>query len=120
MQLLAEESDEVSLTSGLGLIPGRVERIVPADPAERIPHVGWNEVNHCDCDLFSGITGGTDFYFVHSYRFVPSNPAAILATTPYAGNFVSAVGKGRVVGVQFHPEKSSRAGIRLLRNFLAW
>lgn len=120
MQLLAEESDEVSVTSGLGLIPGRVERIVPTDPVERVPHVGWNEVNHRNGDLFDGIPGGADFYFVHSYRFVPSDPATILATTPYAGEFVSAVAKGRVAGVQFHPEKSSRAGFRLLRNFLTW
>lgn len=120
MQLLADESDEVSVTAGLGLIPGRVERIVPADPAERVPHVGWNEVNHRDGALFEGIPAGADFYFVHSYRFVPSDPATILATTPYAGGFASAVGKGRVAGVQFHPEKSSRAGFRLLRNFLSW
>lgn len=120
MQLLAEEGEEGVVTSGLGLIPGRVERIVPSDTSERVPHVGWNEVNHKNSDLFDGIPSGADFYFVHSYRFVPSDPTTILATTPYAGEFVSAVGKGRVAGVQFHPEKSSRAGFRLLRNFLAW
>jgi glutamine amidotransferase len=120
MQLLADESDEVSPTAGLGLIPGRVKRISPADSSERVPHVGWNEVNHCNHPLFDGIPVGADFYFVHSFRFVPSNSDTVLATTPYAGEFVSAVGHLRVAGVQFHPEKSSRAGFRLLKNFLAW
>ncbi len=120
MQLLADESDEISVTAGLGLIPGRVERILPVDSSERIPHVGWNEVDHHNGALFDGIPSGADFYFVHSYRFVPSDPTTILAATPYAGEFVSAVGKGLVAGVQFHPEKSSRAGFRLLRNFLTW
>ncbi|MBU0824405.1 MAG: imidazole glycerol phosphate synthase subunit HisH [Alphaproteobacteria bacterium] len=119
MQLLTDESDEVSKTQGLGLIPGRIERIVPADAAERVPHVGWNEVCHRGGALFDGIPSGADFYFVHSFRFVPASEDAILATTPYAGKTVSAVGAGRVAGVQFHPEKSSRAGFRLLKNFLA-
>jgi glutamine amidotransferase len=119
MQLLADESDEVSKTQGLGLIPGRIERIVPTDASERVPHVGWNEVRHRDGALFEGIPSGADFYFVHSFRFVPASEGAILATTPYAGETVSAVGAGRVAGVQFHPEKSSRAGFRLLKNFLA-
>ena len=119
MQLLADESDEVSRTQGLGLIPGRIERILPADADERVPHVGWNEVHHQGDTLFKGIPSGADFYFVHSFRFVPTREDAIVATTPYAGETVSAVGAGRVVGVQFHPEKSSRAGFRLLKNFLA-
>ena len=119
MQLLADESDEVTKTQGLGLIPGRVERIVPTDAAERVPHVGWNEVRHNGGALFQGVPSGSDFYFVHSYRFVPVSDDAILATTPYAGETVSAVGNDRVAGVQFHPEKSSRVGFRLLKNFLA-
>lgn len=119
MQLLADESDEVAKTQGLGLIPGRVERILPADASERVPHVGWNEVRHRDGALFDGIPSGADFYFVHSFRFVPAGDDSILAITPYAGETVSAVGSGRVAGVQFHPEKSSRAGFRLLKNFLA-
>jgi len=119
MQLLADESDEVTKTQGLGLIPGRIERIVSDDSSERVPHVGWNEVRHRDGLLFDGIPSGADFYFVHSFRFVPASETAILATTPYAGQTVSAVGASRVAGVQFHPEKSSRAGFRLLKNFLA-
>ena len=119
MQLLADEGDEISKTQGLGLIPGRIERIVPTDASERVPHVGWNEVRHPGGPLFDGIPSGADFYFVHSFRFVPADEDMILATTPYAGETVSAVGAVRVAGVQFHPEKSSRAGFRLLKNFLA-
>ncbi len=119
MQLLASEGDEVSVTTGLGFIPGRIERIVPATKLDRVPHVGWNEVNHQNTPLFDAIPSGSDFYFVHSYRFLPADPGMILATTPYAGEVVAAVGNGCVLGTQFHPEKSSKAGLRLLKNFLA-
>lgn len=120
MQLLADEGDEGGDSRGLGLVRGRVERLVPAAEGERVPHVGWNEVNAAgDPALLAGIPAATDFYFVHSYRFVPEDEADIVATTPYCGGLVSAVGRGRIAGVQFHPEKSSRAGFRLLRNFLA-
>jgi glutamine amidotransferase len=119
MQLLADESEEGSKTQGLGLIPGRVVKILPECAAERVPHVGWNEVNHHGSELFDGIPSGVDFYFVHSYRFVPAQTSNILATSPYAGETISVVGSGKVYGVQFHPEKSSRAGFRMLKNFLA-
>lgn len=120
MQLLADEGEEVEPTAGLGLVPGRISRIVPATSAERVPHVGWNEVvPQGEAPLFAGIPSGSDFYFVHSFHFAAAEPGDVLATTPYAGGFVSAVGRGRVFGVQFHPEKSSRAGFRLIRNFLA-
>ena len=119
MQLLAEEGDEIEPTQGLALIPGRIARIVPTAAGERVPHVGWNEVQHNSSPLFDGIPTSSDFYFVHSYRFIPSCADNVLATTPYAGDTVSVVGSGRVFGTQFHPEKSSRAGLRLLKNFLA-
>lgn len=119
MQLLAEEGEEIEPTRGLALIPGRVVRIVPTAASERVPHVGWNEVQHSGSSLFDGVPTGSDFYFVHSYRFIPASAENVIATTPYAGETVSAVGLGRVFGTQFHPEKSSRAGSRLLKNFLA-
>ena len=120
MQLLADEGTEVGVTQGLGLIRGRVERMRPELPGERVPHVGWNEVNLVGAPmLFDGIPTGADFYFVHSYRFVATDPDDVLATAPYCGEVVAAVGRGSVMGVQFHPEKSSRAGFRLLKNFLA-
>jgi len=120
MQLLADQGFEGGETIGLGLIPGKVSRLVADAPEIRIPHVGWNEVNHVGIHpLFDGIPTGMDFYFVHSYHFLPANAADVLASTPYCGSFISAVALGAVFGVQFHPEKSSRAGFQLLKNFLA-
>jgi glutamine amidotransferase len=120
MQLLADEGHESGVVRGLGLIPGRIERMSPARPSERIPHVGWNEVYATPgATLFDNIPPGSDFYFTHSYHLVPGDPRTVLATTPYCGGIVSAVCHGAVMGVQFHPEKSSRAGFQLIRNFLA-
>jgi len=119
MQLLADRGDEGGECDGLGLIPGRVERLAAAGPEERIPHVGWNEVRLVrPSPLFEGIADGTDFYFVHSYALRPKDDSVIIGTTPYAEGFVSAVQSGCVFGVQFHPEKSVPAGFALLRNFL--
>lgn len=119
MQLLADKGHEGSETLGLGFIPGEVTRFVPPD-GERVPHVGWNEVRPAQpSPLLVGIAPGTDFYFVHSYHFRAAQPETTLATTPYCGEFVSVVGTGNVTGVQFHPEKSSKPGFQLLRNFLA-
>jgi len=121
MQLLAEKGIEGGVTTGLGLIPGKVDLLVADSSEARIPHVGWNEVHHNGLHpLFSGIPSGTDFYFVHSYHFKTGNADDVLALTPYSGSFVSAVALGTVFGTQFHPEKSSRAGFQLLRNFLAY
>jgi glutamine amidotransferase len=120
MQLLAGKGLEGRETAGLGLIPGEVIRLSPVSLECRVPHVGWNEVHHsCGHPLFTGIPTTTDFYFVHSYHFVPDNAEDILASTPYCGSFVSAIARNNVCGTQFHPEKSSRAGFQLLRNFLA-
>ena len=120
MQLLADKGFEGGETDGLSLIPGEVRRLVADAPRTRIPHVGWNEVLHGGTHpLLAGIPSGMDFYFVHSYHFVPDNAADALATTPYCGSFVSAIARGIVCGTQFHPEKSSRAGFQLIRNFLA-
>jgi glutamine amidotransferase len=113
----AEASDGVP---GLGLIPGRVEHLRTLGCGLRVPHVGWNEVKIAPntSGLFDGIPDGTDFYFVHSYAFVPDDPAAVLATTDYGVPVTAAVRRGHIWGTQFHPEKSSRAGFRLLRNFV--
>ncbi len=119
MQLLARTGEEGGMCEGLGLIAGDVRRMVPGE-GERIPHVGWNEVRMgAPSPLFEGVADGSDFYFVHGYRFIPKDPASVLATTPYAGGFVSAAGRGQVYGVQFHPEKSSKNGFKLIRNFLS-
>lgn len=126
MQLLASCSMEGADAQtpvgipGLGFIPGRVEHLRTLGCRLRVPHVGWNEVSPCTSEdgLFDGIADGTDFYFVHSYAFVPEDPADVLATTDYGVAVTAAVRRGRVWGTQFHPEKSSRAGFRLLRNFI--
>ncbi len=126
MQLLATcsmegtSADMPEGTLGLGFIPGRVVHLGSLGCALRIPHVGWNAVTPCaaHASLFESIPAETDFYFVHSYAFVPENPAHILATTDYGVPVTAAVQSGHVWGTQFHPEKSSRAGFRLLRNFI--
>ena len=120
MQLLGDKGFEGGEFSGLGLISGEVKRLVPQDKNERIPHIGWNELYPTqNCPLFVGTTPKTDFYFVHSYHFSPKDPAHIIAETPYCGRFVSAIAKGKIFGVQFHPEKSSSAGFQVIKNFLA-
>jgi len=126
MQLLAtcsmEGVDPIASNgvAGLGLIPGRVEHLRTLGCGLRIPHVGWNSVKPFSSqgDLFDGIPEGTDFYFVHSYAFVAENPTDVLAVTDYGVPVTAAVRCGNVWGTQFHPEKSSRAGLRLLRNFI--
>ncbi|MCO7570713.1 imidazole glycerol phosphate synthase subunit HisH [Pseudomonas chlororaphis] len=126
MQLLATssmegaQSDDQGTTPGLNLIPGKVEHLSSLGCTLRVPHSGWNNVSvsAAERELFDGIPDGTDFYFVHSYAFTPEDSADILAVTDYGVPVVAAVRRGRVWGTQFHPEKSSRAGFRLLRNFV--
>ncbi len=119
MQLMATKGCEGGEVAGLNLISGEAARLKPASSAEQIPHVGWNEVHETrPSPLWEGVPSGTDFYFVHSYHLVPSETETVIATTPYCKRFVSAVQKGNIFGVQFHPEKSSRPGFQVLRNFL--
>jgi glutamine amidotransferase len=119
MQLLMDVGYEGGESPGLKLIPGSVQKMKPAHPEERIPHVGWNEVHlKQPCPLFDGVADKTDFYFVHSYQVKPDCPENVIATTPYCGEVTSSVMRGNVYGAQFHPEKSSKAGFQLLRNFL--
>lgn len=119
MQLLADRGFEGGDNPGLGLIPGEVKKLAAKSPDERIPHIGWNEITPIgDCPLFNGIPAGTDVYFVHSFHFVPDDSGRIAATTPYCGGFASAVWDKNIFGVQFHPEKSSKMGFRMLKNFL--
>ena len=121
MQLLAEKGYEGGEHSGLGLIPGEVIKIYneKADASFRVPHIGWNEIKISqEHVLLQNLEPNTDFYFVHSYFFNTTHFSDILTTTYYGLNFPSIVGRNKVMGVQFHPEKSSRAGFRLIRNFL--
>jgi glutamine amidotransferase len=119
MQLLAGQGTEGGVTKGLDLIGGTIKRLEPQADEERVPHVGWNEVAiQQESPLFSGIPDRTDFYFVHSYAFFPDDAGAALASTAHCGGFVAAVRRDNVYGVQFHPEKSSHLGLRLIRNFI--
>lgn len=124
MQLLADSSTEGASDGqnipGLGFIPGEVRHMRSLGCEERIPHVGWNSITraHSDDPLFYGIPNGTDFYFVHSYAFVPKAMSDVLATSNYGVPVTAAIRRDHVWGTQFHPEKSSRAGFRLLSNFI--
>jgi glutamine amidotransferase len=120
MQMLATRGREGGEVAGLGWVDGEVRRLQPAGGDTRIPHIGWSEVVPTGpSPLFAGIEPGRDFYFVHSYHLVCHDPADVVACTPYCGGFVSAIARGSIHGVQFHPEKSQRVGFALLRNFLA-
>jgi len=119
MQLLADTGVEGGTIPGLGLIPGDVIKLVPSLPQELIPHVGWNEVYYPKNNpLFAQIPEGSDFYFVHSYLFVPKSALNIIGVTPYCNEFVSAINEQHIWGVQFHPEKSGILGLTLINNFL--
>jgi glutamine amidotransferase len=124
MQLLATRGLEFEVTDGLGWIAGEVRAIEPADPALKIPHMGWNTLDaRRDHPLLAGIPTGPDglhAYFVHSYHFVPSDRAVVVAETDYGGPVTAIVAKGNVAGTQFHPEKSQALGLALIANFLKW
>lgn len=114
LQLLFEGSDEDDAET-LGVLGGRTVRL---EDAPTLPHIGWNQVVRTeDHPLFDGIDDGADFYFVHSYVGAPTDDAIVAATTEHGRPFVSAVARGPLLGVQFHPERSGDDGLRLLANF---
>ena len=120
MQMLAKKGFENETVDGLGWIDADCVLLKPMAANDRIPHIGWNEAVHDGrSPLFRDLPSGKDFYFVHSYALKCRKPPEIVATTPYAGGFPCAVGRDNIWGVQFHPEKSQKAGFQLLRNFLA-
>ncbi|HOJ34270.1 MAG TPA: imidazole glycerol phosphate synthase subunit HisH [Candidatus Hydrogenedentes bacterium] len=121
-QVIFEYSEEDGGTPCIGLIPGKVRKFQPKDPACKIPQIGWNEVKFTrGHPLFAGIEDESEFYFVHSYYPVPTEADYVLATTEYADvRFASIVGRDNLVATQFHPERSGRIGLRLLRNFCDW
>jgi imidazole glycerol-phosphate synthase subunit HisH len=117
MELAFDYSTEQGGTVGLGIIPGEVQAL-PAG-ALKLPHIGWNEVRFArsDSPLIDGLPQRCAFYHVHSFAPVPTRPEHVLGVAEYGAPFVSAVEMGSFYGVQFHPEKSSTAGLRLLANF---
>jgi glutamine amidotransferase len=115
MQLLASVGLEDGEWQGLGLVPGRCEKL---PGGVKVPHIGWNTVAYPRTSpLFAGIDDGSAFYFVHSYRLVPDDETAVIGVTEHGVPFAAAVQSGTVFGVQFHPEKSSERGLTLLRDF---
>ena len=117
LQLLFESSDEDGART-FGVLPGRTQRL---ENAPTLPHIGWNQVERRrEHPLFEGIPDGADFYFVHSYAGVPSrtNDDVVLAETGHGHRFVSAIARGNLLGVQFHPERSGDDGLRVLANFV--
>lgn len=115
MQLLFEESDEFGATAGLALLPGRVKRF---SDELIVPQVGWNRIEQVRTHpVFSEIADQSHFYFVHSYYCEPANRSVVAGETDYGLKYASVVAQENICGVQFHPEKSQAAGLRLLRNF---
>ncbi len=114
LQLLFAESEEMGAHRGLGLFPGRVRRL---PKPLRVPHVGWNQIHPVrPSPLLAGIADGSYAYFVHSYYADPADTSLVLATTDYGFDFASVVGRDRIYGLQFHPEKSQAVGLRILQN----
>ena len=118
LQLLLESSAEGGRWTGLGVFPGTVERI---DTALKVPHIGWNDLEWtaAGAGMSAGLPAQAAVYFVHSYAARPADPALVAATTDYGGPVVAALARDNVWAVQFHPEKSSSVGLRLLANFVA-
>jgi len=118
MQALMTQGDEGGTRAGLGWIPGTT-RLLRAG-GRKLPHTGWNSVEFLrGSDLTAGIPSQTYFYFAHSYAVVPEDGFDVIGLTCYGERFAAMIGRGRIWGVQFHPEKSGRQGLRLLANFLS-
>lgn len=125
-QLMATRGFEHGEHAGLGWLPGEVVALEPADPALKVPHMGWNRLEFLsDHPVLRGLErlGGPDgphAYFVHSWHFVPQDPGLVLARTDHGGPLTAAAGRANLIGAQFHPEKSQALGLALIANFLRW
>jgi glutamine amidotransferase len=121
MQLMAARGLEHGEHAGLGWIAGDVVRLAPADPALKIPHMGWNDFTRvAPHPVLSGIGPGDHAYYVHSYHMRVADPAHALAACDYGGPVTAIIGRDNLIGTQFHVEKSQATGLRLIGNFLRW
>jgi glutamine amidotransferase len=120
MQLLMAIGEESGIHEGFGFVDGRVVRMTPPR-GFRVPHVGWNTVNIRRAHpIFEGIKNGRDFYFVHSYAAHCVDETDVLGVTDHGGAVTAVIGRGNVIGFQFHPEKSQLNGLKLIENFCRW
>jgi len=125
LQMLLTESEEFGHHEGLNIIPGRVPRFaedmqvagVNGPEILKVPHMGWNRIQHTDIPLFKGVEQGSYVYFVHSYFVQPTDQSVVAATTDYGIEFCSAICRDNVMATQFHPEKSQQVGLKMLKNF---
>ena len=122
MQLMATVGREHEDCDGLDWISGEVVALQPNDPALKVPHMGWNQLEFSAQahPVLAGMGQNPHVYFVHSYHLLPSEPERVLATVDYGGSVTAVVGRDNLIGTQFHPEKSQMAGLKLLENFLKW
>lgn len=121
-QIIFDHSDEDGGVKCIGLAPGNVTRFTPSNPLDKVPQMGWNAVSQKrPHPVFDGIEDDSEFYFVHSYHPAPADDAWVIGETSYADvTFASAIAHKNLVATQFHPEKSGRVGLRLLKNFTEW
>ena len=119
LQMFADVGYEEAETKGLGWISGEVSKIDNQNGKFKLPHIGWNEIEiQKESKIFKDIKNKSHMYFVHSYEFIPEDKSVILATTDYSSKIVCAVERDNLFGTQFHPEKSDKTGLNMIKNFL--
>ena len=119
LQMFADVGYEEDKTRGLGWIPGKVFKIDNQKGKYKLPHIGWNQINILKkSKILENIENNSHMYFVHSYEFVPKNRDVISATTDYSSKIVCSIEKDNIFGTQFHPEKSDKLGLQIIKNFL--
>ena len=119
LQMFADIGYEETETKGLGWISGKVSKIDNQNGKYKLPHIGWNQINIVkDSKIFKSIENNSHMYFVHSYEFIPNDKSVIVATTDYCKNIVCSIEKENIFGTQFHPEKSEKGGLQLIKNFI--
>ena len=119
LQMFADIGYEETETKGLGWISGKVSKIDNQNSKYKLPHIGWNQINFAkESKIFKGVENNSHMYFVHSYEFVPNDKNVISATTEYSTKLVCSVEKENIFGTQFHPEKSDKIGLKIIKNFI--
>ena len=119
LQMFADIGYEETETKGLGWISGKVSKINNQNGKYKLPHIGWNQIKIIkDSKIFKDIENNSHMYFVHSYEFIPNDKDVISATTEYSSNIVCSIEKENIFGTQFHPEKSDKIGLKIIKNFL--